>query len=85
MTKKFHAILRSTFIQRDRLLFELRVENYAVIDNIAVEFAPGLKSIGDGTLYVSEEYGPCLYQFQRDGKLIRRITLPEGVPGSPNA
>jgi len=24
------------------LLFELRVENYAVIDNVAVEFAPGL-------------------------------------------
>src|SRR5947199_612329 len=39
--KKIHAILRSTFIQRDSLLLELRVENYAVIDNVAVEFAPG--------------------------------------------
>lgn len=31
----------------------------------------------DGTIYVTDEYGPFLYQFQRDGILIRRITLPE--------
>ncbi len=31
----------------------------------------------DGTLYVTDEYGPFLYQFQPDGKLIRRITMPE--------
>ncbi len=41
------------------------------MDPEAIAIAP------DGTLYVSEEYGPCLYQFQRDGKMIRRINLPE--------
>ncbi|CAN5627623.1 esterase-like activity of phytase family protein [soil metagenome] len=41
------------------------------IDPEAIAIAP------DGTLYVSEEYGPCLYQFQRDGKMIRRVNLPE--------
>src|SRR5437660_11814809 len=36
-------MLRSTFLIPGILvLVELRVENYAVIDNVAVEFAPGL-------------------------------------------
>lgn len=30
----------------------------------------------DGTLYVTDEYGPFLYQFRQDGRMIRRITLP---------
>jgi DNA repair protein RecN (Recombination protein N) len=43
----FHAILRSrsshTFLSQGWLvLVELRLENYAVVDNLAVEFAPGL-------------------------------------------
>src|SRR5271168_3694792 len=29
-------------LRNSRLLLELRVENYAVLDNVAVEFAPGL-------------------------------------------
>src|SRR4029077_16044541 len=42
-----HAILRSTsssqFLRsRTPVLIELRLENYAVVDNLAVEFAPGL-------------------------------------------
>ena len=41
------------------------------MDPEAIALAP------DGTLYVSEEYGPYLYQFRRDGKMLRRITLPE--------
>jgi len=41
------------------------------IDPEAIAIAP------DGTLYVTNEYGPDLYQFQRDGKLIRRIAMPE--------
>jgi DNA repair protein RecN (Recombination protein N) len=40
--KEFSCYPALNFIQRDRLLLELRVENYAVIDNVAVEFAPGL-------------------------------------------
>ncbi len=31
----------------------------------------------DGRLYVTDEYGPFLYEFQRDGTMVRRITLPE--------
>jgi DNA repair protein RecN (Recombination protein N) len=38
----FHAILRSTSNSGQRVLAELRLENYAVIDNLAVEFAAGL-------------------------------------------
>jgi DNA repair protein RecN (Recombination protein N) len=39
----FHAILRSIpAIQDCCVLVELRLENYAVIDNLAIEFSPGL-------------------------------------------
>jgi DNA repair protein RecN (Recombination protein N) len=43
----FHAMLRSTsssqFLRtRTPVLIELRLENYAVVDNLVVEFAPGL-------------------------------------------
>lgn len=31
----------------------------------------------DGSLYVTDEYGPYLYQFASDGKMIRRIEMPE--------
>lgn len=41
------------------------------LDPEAIATAP------DGTLYVTDEYGPLLYQFARDGKMIRRIELPE--------
>src|SRR5947209_18002599 len=37
---RFDAILRAT--SGESVLAELRVENYAVIDQLAVEFAPGL-------------------------------------------
>lgn len=30
----------------------------------------------DGRLFVTDEYGPFLYEFKRDGTMIRRITLP---------
>jgi DNA repair protein RecN (Recombination protein N) len=38
----FHAILRVNSILGSSVLIELRLENYAVIENLAVEFAPGL-------------------------------------------
>lgn len=41
------------------------------IDPEAIAIAP------DNTLYVTDEYGPYLYQFQRDGRMIRRLTMPE--------
>src|SRR5215471_8908076 len=40
--RHFRVILRSTFRPGFLVLLELRLENYAVIDHLAVEFAPGL-------------------------------------------
>src|SRR5258708_19449905 len=43
LSASFRAILRTFFYSGlPSVLLELRVENYAVIDNVAVEFAPGL-------------------------------------------
>ncbi len=41
------------------------------LDPEAVALAP------DGTIYLSEEYAPALYQFRRDGSLVRRVDMPE--------
>ncbi|MDD5198315.1 MAG: esterase-like activity of phytase family protein [Terrimicrobiaceae bacterium] len=41
------------------------------LDPEAISTAP------DGTLYVSDEYGPALMQFDRSGHLLRAIPLPE--------
>lgn len=30
-----------------------------------------------GTIFVSDEYAPCLYEFTREGKMLRRIAFPE--------
>jgi len=38
----FHVILRTTLLPGPTVLLELRLENYAVIDHLAVEFASGL-------------------------------------------
>lgn len=40
------------------------------IDPEAIALAP------DDTLYITDEYGPYLYQFRRDGTQLRRIDLP---------
>src|SRR5260370_34073723 len=40
--RSFCAILRSLPLRTRSVLLELRVENYAVIDSLSVEFAPGL-------------------------------------------
>jgi len=36
----------------------------------------GIRVAPDGTFYVSDEYGPNVFQFDRQGQLLRRITLP---------
>lgn len=41
------------------------------IDPEAIALGPA------GQLFVTDEYGPYLYEFQRDGKMVRRIALPE--------
>ena len=36
----------------------------------------GIRVAPDGTFYVSDEYGPYIFQFNRQGHLLRRIELP---------
>jgi hypothetical protein len=48
-----------------------RRDGRSCLDPEAISVAP------DGTLYVSDEYTPALLQFTRDGKLLRRIPLPD--------
>ncbi len=36
----------------------------------------GIRVAPDGTFYVSDEYGPYIFQFNRQGHLVRRIELP---------
>lgn len=35
----------------------------------------------DGSVVVSDEYGPHILQFNRQGHLLRRIAVPEYPPG----
>lgn len=42
----------------------------------------GLALAPDGTLWVSDEYGPGVLNFRRDGRLVRRLAPPEAfLPG----
>src|SRR5215813_13653304 len=36
----------------------------------------GIRVSPEGTFYVSDEYGPYIFEFNRQGHLIRRLTLP---------
>ncbi|HEY0764130.1 MAG TPA: esterase-like activity of phytase family protein [Pyrinomonadaceae bacterium] len=36
----------------------------------------GIRVAPDGTFYVSDEYGPYIFQFNRQGHLVRRLELP---------
>lgn len=36
----------------------------------------GIRVAPDGTFYVSDEYGPYVFQFNRQGHLVRRLELP---------
>ena len=36
----------------------------------------GIRVAPDGTFYVSDEYGPYIFQFNREGHLLRRIEVP---------
>src|SRR6201988_1163745 len=46
-------------------------------DFATLRFYPeGIRVSPDGTFYVSDEYGPYIFQFDRQGHLLRRISLP---------
>ena len=36
----------------------------------------GIRVSSDGTFFISDEYGPYVFEFDRQGHLLRRITLP---------
>ena len=36
----------------------------------------GIRVAPDGTFYISDEYGPYIFQFNRQGHLVRRLELP---------
>jgi DNA repair protein RecN (Recombination protein N) len=67
------------------VLVELRLENYAVIDNLAVEFAPGLNLLTGETgagksilidalaLLMGEKGSPDLVRFGADRALIGAV------------
>jgi Esterase-like activity of phytase len=49
----------------------------------------GIRVAPDGTFHVSDEYGPYIFQFNRQGHLLRRIELPSkfaiaNPSGNPN-
>jgi hypothetical protein len=49
----------------------------------------GIRVAPDGTFYVSDEYGPYIFQFNHQGHLLRRIELPakfaiENPSANPN-
>ncbi|MEO8204759.1 MAG: esterase-like activity of phytase family protein [Chthoniobacterales bacterium] len=37
----------------------------------------GIALAPDGTVYLADEYGPYLYQFTREGKMLRRLRMPD--------
>ena len=52
--------------------------SFVANDELAtLRFDPeGIRVAPDGTFYVSDEYGPYIFQFDRQGHLLRRIPLP---------
>ena len=56
-------------------------------DLSTLRFDPeGIRVSPDGTFFVSDEYGPYLFEFNRQGHLVRRIEVPSAFAiASPNA
>lgn len=80
--RQIHAVVKKTILFRDErgrpftgLLADRRDAplrgSQRCLDPEALAVAP------DGTLYVSDEYGPALLHFRPDGSLLRTISLPD--------
>lgn len=84
-----HVILRSTLLPGPTVLLELRLENYAVIDHLAVEFGPGLNLLTGETgagksilidalaLLTGEKASPDVVRFGADRAVISAVFEPE--------
>jgi len=59
----------------------------AVEPDKTLRFDPeGVRVGKDQTFFVSDEYGPYIYQFSREGYLIRKMPVPDGyLIGTPSA
>jgi DNA repair protein RecN (Recombination protein N) len=85
------AILRSIPFRRTTVLVELRLENYAVIDHLAVEFAPGLNLLTGETgagksilidalaLLMGEKASPEVIRFGSDRAVISAVFEIDGA------
>jgi DNA repair protein RecN (Recombination protein N) len=81
----FRVILRSTLLPGSLVLLELRLENYAVIDHLAVEFYPGLNLLTGETgagksilidalaLLMGEKASPDVVRFGADRALLSAV------------
>ena len=67
-----------TVLLDTRLLKDQGGENFVgAAGSFANRLDPeGIRVSPDGTFYVSDEYGPYILEFNREGHLIRRITIP---------
>jgi hypothetical protein len=46
----------------------------------SLRFDPeGVVVTSDGTFIISDEYGPYIYEFNRQGHLVRRIPAPASI------
>ena len=67
-----------TVLLDTRFLKDQGGENFVgAAGSFAQRFDPeGIRVSSQGTLYVSDEYGPYLFEFNRQGHLLRRIEVP---------
>jgi DNA repair protein RecN (Recombination protein N) len=89
----FHVILRSTLLPGPTVLLELRLENYAVIDHLAVEFGPGLNLLTGETgagksilidalaLLMGEKASPDVVRFGADRAVLSAVFEVEEASG----
>ncbi|ARV63070.1 PEP-CTERM sorting domain-containing protein [Nostocales cyanobacterium HT-58-2] len=54
--------------------------------NLGLSFDPeGFAVASNGNFYVSDEYGPSVYEFKPDGSFVRALATPENlIPKTPN-
>jgi len=81
----FRVILRSTLLPGSLVLLELRLENYAVIDHLAVEFCPGLNLLTGETgagksilidalaLLMGDKASPDVVRFGADRAMLSAV------------
>jgi Esterase-like activity of phytase len=74
------TLLDTRFFRNETNQLFLGAAGAFVLNNTfaTLRFDPeGIRVAPDGTFYVSDEYGPYVLQFNRQGHLIRRLSLPQ--------